>query len=630
MQRKLITAALCAVTLTAAAQTEEEQDSLAQLRHDVIVVTGTRDATYLRQLPSTITTITSEQLAANYQTSVLPSIMENTPGLFATSRGVIGYGVSNNAAGDIKIRGVGGGSNLLVVIDGQPQYAGLMGHPIPDAYLGTLTEKVEVLRGPASVLYGSNAMGGVINIITRKAHHEGYAGDAMLSGGSYGTLQATSNNMLRRGKFSAVANINYQRTDGHRPNSDFEQDAEFLKIGYDFNDNWKAAADISMTQFDFSNPGPDSAPLLDAEAKITRGLASVSVTNSYGKTDGTIRGFYDWGHHEINDGHTANADPKTALYKHNDFIGGITAFQNLRAFSGNNITFGFDYQAFGGEAWNENIADGSRNDIGNIENQSEVAGYIDIRQAIGLVTLDFGIRVDHHSQVGTEIVPQGGVVFHFAKSQDVKLLVSKGFANPVIRDMYMFAPNPDLEPERMMNYELAYLKRGTNGTVGFNFFVVDGENMIAKVKNPNGAGMRSMNVGDFRNHGFEMHGDYSFGRWWTFNANYSYLHTKTPIIGAPEGKFCAGATYKHGSWTANTTVENISGLYLTTGDAANGVAPETENYTLVNLSVGYDVIPSIRLFVRGENLMAERYQTYKGFWMPKATFMGGIKAYINK
>ncbi len=625
MIRKTIIAAMCLTTLSAAAQTTDEQDSLALQRHDVIVVTGTRDATLLRQIPMTVTSITNEQLAANYQASVLPTLTELTPGLFSTSRGVIGYGVSTNSAGDMKIRGVGGGSNLLVVIDGQPQYAGLMGHPIPDAYVSSLAEKVEVLRGPASVLYGSNAMGGVVNIITKKAHHDGYSGDAMLSGGSYGTMQATSNNIWRKGKFYAVADINYQRTDGHRENSDFEQDAEFLKIGYDFNNNWKVAADIAMTEFEFSNPGPDSAPLLDSKAEITRGLTSFSVSNSYGKTDGTIRGFYDWGHHEINDGHTADADPKTTLYKHNDFIGGITAFQNLRAFSGNNITFGFDYQAFGGEAWNETIADGTRKDIGNIENQSEVAGYIDIRQAItGLVTLDFGIRVDNHSQAGTEIVPQGGIVFHFPKTQDVKLLVSKGFANPVIRDMYMFAPNPDLAPERMMNYEFAYLKRGTNGTVGFNFFVVDGENMIAKVPNPSGKGMLSMNTGEFRNHGFELEGDYTFGRWWTFNANYSYLHMKTPILGAPEGKFYVGATYKHGKWTANTAVENISGLYLTVGEN-----PEKENYTLVNISIGLDVIPGIRLFVRGENLMAERYQTYKGFWMPKATFMGGIKAYLN-
>ena len=70
----------------------------------------------------------------------------------------------------MNLRGIGGSptAGLLVLIDGHPQYMGLMGHPIADAYQTMLTDRVEVLRGPASVLYGSNAMGGVINIVTKR------------------------------------------------------------------------------------------------------------------------------------------------------------------------------------------------------------------------------------------------------------------------------------------------------------------------------------------------------------------------------------------------------------------------------------------------------------------------------
>lgn len=87
----------------------------------------------------------------------------------------MGYGVSNGAAGGISLRGIGGSptTGLLVLIDGHPQYMGLMGHPIADAYQSMLAEKVEVVRGPASVLYGSNAMGGVINIVTRRQREDG-------------------------------------------------------------------------------------------------------------------------------------------------------------------------------------------------------------------------------------------------------------------------------------------------------------------------------------------------------------------------------------------------------------------------------------------------------------------------
>lgn len=132
-----------------------------------IVVTGTRNETDIRHLPMTISVVGRQQLEQNYQPSVLPTLTEQVPGLFTTSRGMMGYGVSGGAAGGMSLRGIGGGvgptggptTGLLVLIDGHPQYMGLMGHPIADAYQTMMTERVEVLRGPASVLYGSNAMG---------------------------------------------------------------------------------------------------------------------------------------------------------------------------------------------------------------------------------------------------------------------------------------------------------------------------------------------------------------------------------------------------------------------------------------------------------------------------------------
>lgn len=626
MIRNTLFAAVCASSLTAAAQSGAPQDSLSLLRHDVIVVTGTRNATLSHQLPATITSVSHQQLTANYQTSVLPTLMDLTPGLYATSRGIIGYGISTNSAGSMKIRGVGDNSNLLVVIDGQPQYAGLMGHPVPDAYMSMMAEKIEVLRGPASVIYGSNAMGGVINIITKNANEDGYKGEINLNAGSYGTLTAETTNRIRHGRSSAVVNLNYQRTDGHRPQSDFEQATAFVKYGYELSDKWEMHADADVTNFNFRNPGSVESPLLDFRGKITRGLASLSVSNSYGNTDGTFRAFYDWGHHNIDDGHAPDSEPTDYYYKHNDHIAGITAFQNVRILTGNNITFGFDYQNFGGAAWNESKIDGTHQADYTAEDQNEIAGYIDIRQGItGLVTLDFGLRIDHHSQVGTEIVPQGGVVIHFPKTQDVKLLVSKGFANPVIKDLYMFPPhNGQLEPERMLNYEIAYTKRGTNGSFGFNLFYVDGKNKIEAHKPPLVPKPIYLNTGSFQNFGFEIEGNYTFGRWWTLNANYSYLHLKKPIAGAPEGKLYAGATYKHGRWTANASIENISGLYLATDDN-----PCIENYTLANVTAGCQLCPPILAYIRAENIMAERYQTYAGFPMPKATFMAGVKITIK-
>ncbi|MBQ3655498.1 MAG: TonB-dependent receptor [Bacteroidales bacterium] len=604
---------LCFCALNVNAQTD------TTVQHTEIVVTGTRNSVDVRYLPLTVTQISNAELERNYNFSVLPAIMEQTPGLFATSRGIIGYGVSTNAAGGIKIRGVGSMAQLLVLIDGQPQFAGLMGHPIPDAYQSYYTEKVEIIRGPSCLLYGSNAMGGVINIVTKDAQKiDGAETDFQISGGSYGTFQASGSGKFRKGKFSTALGVSYQRTDGHRQNSDFEQLSDFIKVGYDISDHWIINADINLTDFKFSNPGPENAPLFDADADIYRGLTSLSVTNNYAKTSGSFRVFYDWGEHEINDGHLYNAPEKTYLYKHKDFIGGINAYQSVSFFNGNRTTFGFDYQNFGGKAWND-FFDGHSEDLVKDKNQNEIAGYVDFRQEItSWSSLDLGLRVDNHSQSGTFVVPQFGLSFYTQKDDNVKLLVSKGFRNPTIREMYMFPPqNDELKPEEMMNYEISYSKRINHLQFEVNTFYIKGENMILTVMRPEGKGKINKNVENFENSGFELSAKYFLNPAWNFALNYSFLNTNKDIEGAPKNKIFFSAAYSGEKFSSNLTVENISGLYI--GEN------EEENYTLVNLNFGYQATKNIKLFVKGENLLAQKYQTYAGFYMPKATFMGGVK-----
>ena len=149
-----------------------------------IVVTGTRNRTDPRHLPMTVSVVGRERIERSREASLLPLLTEQVPGLFTTARGVMGYGVSGGAAGQMSLRGIGGApqagvptTGLLVLIDGHPQYMGLMGHPIADACQSMMAERVEVLRGPASVLYGSNAMGGVVNIVTRRQREEGVRTD---------------------------------------------------------------------------------------------------------------------------------------------------------------------------------------------------------------------------------------------------------------------------------------------------------------------------------------------------------------------------------------------------------------------------------------------------------------------
>ena len=105
---------------TSAAQGQEDTTRIARnLTTDEVVVTGTRNETDIRHLPMTISVVGRKQLESNYQPSVLPTLTEQVPGFFTTSRGIMGYGVSTGAAGGMSLRGIGGSptAGLLVLIE---------------------------------------------------------------------------------------------------------------------------------------------------------------------------------------------------------------------------------------------------------------------------------------------------------------------------------------------------------------------------------------------------------------------------------------------------------------------------------------------------------------------------------
>ena len=607
---------------------EEVPDSLSvqkKVTIEEVVVTGTRNETDVRHLPMTVSVVNREQIEHRNDPSLLPLLTEYIPGLFTTSRGLMGYGVSGGAAGGMSLRGIGGvpqeglpTTGMLVLIDGHPQYMGLMGHPISDAYQSLLAERVEVLRGPASVLYGSNAMGGVINIVTRKMQQDGIRTHANVGYGSYNTLQSEVTNRIRKGRFTSIVSGSYNRTDGHRKDMEFEQYGGYAKFGYEISDAWNVWADVNLTHFDASNPGEISNPLLDNDQRITRGMTSFALANHYAKTSGTLSFFYNWGKHWINDGYHLGGDPLDYRFHSRDQMLGVSWYQSVQLFEGNRLTVGFDYFHFGGEAWNKTLA-GER-DTQADKTQDDVAGYIDFRQNLGdWLTFDVGLRVDHHSQVGTEWVPQVGFSFHLPENSEVKLMASKGFRYPTIREMYMFRPaNPDLKPERLWSYELSFAQRLLDGRLsyGVNVFYIDGENLIMRV--PIDGRPLNVNTGKIENSGVEAQVAYRIVPAWSVDANYSYLHMDNPVLASPEHKLYVGTAFSKGRWNVSTGLQYVAGLYKELDPE------ETEDFLLWNVRGSFRVLDGFDVWVKGENLLAQRYEINAGFPMPKATVMAGV------
>lgn len=505
----------------------------------------------------------------------------------------------------------------------------MFSHPIADSYQSFLADRVEVLRGPASMLYGSNAMGGVINIVTRKMDTDGVQTDLTAGYGSFNTVQSELSSSLRKGRFSSVAAISYNRTDSHREDMGFEQYGGFAKLGYDISSEWNVRADVNLTHFNASQPGPVSAPLLDADQRVTRGMASVALDNNYERTSGSISFFYNWGRHWINDGYNPAAGETPLDYRFNsrDDMMGVSWYQSARLFKGNRLTAGVDWFRFGGRAWNDYISGETAGQTSEIADKTEheVAGYLDFRQSIGsLLTLDAGIRVDHHSRVGTEWVPQAGLSFHLPENIELKASASRGFRYPAIREMYMFPPqNPDLEPESLWNYEIALSQSLLEGRLsyGLNVFYINGDNMIMTVPRE-GASPLNMNTGRIENAGVEVQAAWRISRDWSTDANYSFLHMENPVLAAPEHKLYGGASFSRGRWNASTGIQYIAGLY--TQVATAGGTDRKENFVLWNLYASFRITSWLSVWARGENLLAQKYEINAGYPMPGATVMGGI------
>ncbi|MBP5339030.1 MAG: TonB-dependent receptor [Prevotella sp.] len=620
MIRKFLLAIATGACLTVSAETA---DSLAL---EEVVVTGTRNATDVRHLPMTVTVVGRDMLTAEHQASVLPTVMREVPGLFVTSRAMMGYGVSTGAAGGINLRGItGGAGQLMVLIDGHPQYQGIYGHPLSDSYQTLMAERVEVLRGPASVLYGSNAMGGVLNIVTRQAKQDGVKTNINVGAGSYGTIQTEASNQVRSGKFSSTVAAQYGRTDNHRPRMGFEQYGGFVKLGYDINDNWSTSLTGNLTHWNASNPGTIAQPKLENDQYITRGEVSAALANDYGCTSGALSVYSNFGRHKINDGYNVGGNPQTDLFRSKDAVSGVSAYQSVQLFEGNRTTVGFDYQHIYGRAYYTNRETGDVVTTPQRLMQSahshadDVAGYVDLRQNLNQwLTIDAGLRYDHHSVAGGEWIPQAGVVVRPIETGEVKAMAGKGFRRANPKEMYLYkSANEDLKPERLWNYELSWRHRIEKLIYGVNLFYIKGDNMIQTVTIDGSP--KNINTGEIENWGFEVEAKYLIDQHFNVRYNASYLHMKNKVVAAPVLTNFAGIDYRQGKWSATLGLQYIKDLYTAVGN------DETkENFWLLDASVSYAATRNLSLWARGENLLAQKYEINLGYPMPRATFMGGV------
>lgn len=578
------------------------------IKIDEVVVTGTPVKVSRNNVPMAVSVVTRAQIEETDESALLPVLNGKVPGLFVTERGVTGFGVAQGSAGQISIRGIGGSptTGVLMLIDGHPQFMGIMGHPLPDSYVASDVERVEVIRGPASILYGSNAMGGVINIITREQTQEGVRGNARISYGSFNTQKYMGSAGYKKDRFSAFVSLNRDKTDGHREHSEFQITNGYAKLGYRLSENLHASTDFSLAGFEAADPGPDTLNASVGEKiDITRGYWAMTVQNEWEKISGAVKLFYNFGEHDITDG-----------FHSTDHNYGINFYESLKLFKGNNITLGVDYMNYGGMAENLNAMNGKGIVFADTTvNETGVYGFAQQRLANSL-TLNAGLRYQNHSVYGDEWVPSAGFAWQLNETTNWKGTVSKGFRSPTIRELFLWGPNPALNPETIMNYETGVSKTFFNNelTTEITFFAVNGDNLIIRVPME---GLR--NSGEISNKGIEFSASAVPLQGLTIESTFSYTNMKNPVFATPESNFYFSANYSWNKFQLMASVQEIRNLDNDPSPVVN-----KENYTLLKAKAVYNITSNLKWYVSGENLLNENYQVNRYYTMPGATVFTGI------
>jgi outer membrane receptor for ferrienterochelin and colicins len=384
---------------------------------EVLVTTSTKTEHQESEVPVKVDVITHEELeAANVQTA--QEALNLLPG------------VNVNGDGCLRVRGMEG-RQTLILIDGQRYYGGHDGIDISNIPVETI-EQIEVVKGPASALYGSEAIGGVINIITKK---KAKGGTFALKSGTRQSRIYDASTGFGGGKFNGIVNASYREADrAANETAGYDEKLVNLNLGYNFN---------PQSKLDFSPYYSKRYQEYDARTHEREGLnlnwkyTPDELSRLYIR--GSLLTYKQWTDNRKTDQIT---DSHEAEVGYSRLIGG----QDL-------LTVGAQYHL-------ENIEDcGKKYE----KNQNINSFFIQDERDLNSLQIILGTRVDHHELWGSEINPNLSVAYPFNGRGRIRASVGRAFAAPVLSKLYasdykmgsyLVHANPDLKPEKSLGYQL--------------------------------------------------------------------------------------------------------------------------------------------------------------------------------
>jgi vitamin B12 transporter len=607
----------------------QAQDSTKTKQLDEVVVTATKYPVKLSETGKVVTIVSHEQIEKSHGKSLAQILTEQT--------GILVNGANSNPGKDKSVF-IRGASNkyTLILLDGIPvnDPAGFGGAFDLRLFPVNQIDHIEILKGSQSTLYGSDAIAGVINIISRKPGNKklGFNG-----GATYGSFNSFNGNAGVNGHTKIVdysVNYNYENTNGISDALDTTHNAGFDKDGFtrhslQGNVTVRAGKNLKISpyyRYSFYDGGFDADAFTDGKSVINSMLNNTGAIATYSLPHGTITANYGYSYskRKILD------QWGTTFYRGQFNSGEIYLVHDL--IDKVKVLAGANYQTY-------RLLDTTldkKNPQTNI-----VSPYLSFFiQNLNGFSVEVGGRYNHHSEFGERLTYNVSASYLIANDHKIFANVSSGFKAPTVNDLFgpiNFGSNPDLKPETSNNFEAGTQFSAIDKKLQFTAtgFYRDIKNLITYV------GTRLINIDKQKDKGVELEASFTPDDKWTVKASYMYVtgnlhqsrngkdtsfynlvrrpkHTITGTIGYQATKQLYIAL-------SAQSLGKRSDLYFDPISYASSTV-DLKAYTLLNAYAEYKLMgDKLRLFADAKNITDKKYTEVYGYNTPGITINGGFR-----
>ncbi len=641
-------------------------DDKEPVQLEEVVVTASRYPTTQQDAPAKVTVVDRKAIAASGATNV-DDLLRNVAGVDIVRSSGLTSSTSN-----VTLRGFGGQARgrTLVLMDGVPMNENYSGEVYWNAIPLQNVDRIEIVHGAASGLYGPGAMGGVINIITKQPTK--LSNEVALTYGSFNTASAHISHANKIGPWSYLLSGDGFQTDGYlaapnpqvydirRTKEDYNGD---LKLNYDISDT----ATVGIGYRHYSEDVNGGRQYYYGSNKIDELRFNASRYGNILDLKGNM--YFNWNESSwTNDKYTAALATR---YTSIDYVttspkrGWGGNLQALTRLSGKQtFALGTDWRL--GQIESRDDYQSMVRNV-SVQGKQDAAGFYLNYEAkpiepliINLVgrydywrTYDGSLQdtslspqqTIYGNRTDNAVSPQGSLVYHMTKEATFRLSAGRSFRVPTLYDLYrtwtssttLYKSNADLSPEEAWSYEVGMDYAMTSKLKArVAFYYSDVSNLIYSMdtglKSGGLAVKQKQNVAKVEIQGAETELRYNLLKEWSFSANYTYNssrikeHTDKTLEGnyltyTPRDKLSLGTSFRDPRFINVDIVARYLGTFY--NDDKNTQVMGHDFIWDVNLS--REVLKGLDLSLNVQNLFDRTYQAYYGTLAPPLTVMGTIK-----